>query len=752
MNNKRFGKLIRGMINAVAAFDGKQAVIIEEEIGELLGLAFTTIQGYKQGRVPEGWHPIEVLAEFGVQRANLNRIWLRRLLESVRYYDIQRLLDRLTPTSGIVSPLPRMQDNLPAPTYSHFIMRPEAYRHVVEGLNQRSALLVIISMGGMGKSSLALEVAKRCIGQGEGPYLEGEAPPIFNTAVWVSGHDQPAAIGLTDVLDTVAMTLGYPGLTRFSLRERQHELGQILRQQRVLIIVDSLEASSDPALLDWLLRLPEPSKAIVTTRVYRREFQRGAWMVEIDGMCDSEAYELISQTVRRLRIGTPHPDITQRLWTMTGGNPKAIEMALGHVRYTGQPLTNVLNTLFVAQGELFDALFAQSWTILEPAARAILITATLFIGSAPADALINIANSVHPSNDALQKLTELSLIEIVHSSDVEEVVRYTLHPLTRSFIASKLADDRATEYAIRERWLAWCSSYAQSLGGYAINNIDRLSQIDPQEPTFFAAIGWAMEHQHYAEAITLIQALEFYYYVRALWGKKLTLHHWYIDAAYALGDGDLEIAALALQIQMLSQQGSLEEAQHYLPRLYTLAEAGPLSDRAFFSYYHTLGMYRLACGESAEAQHCWEHLLATAERLAGHMQVGAHHWLARSLLAEGKSAEARNHFETALTIARSQGFGRLIGRNQLSLALLEIAEDNLDQAEQRLIESQQLTLTNDWEQHARLLWALARLASRRGLRDDAVTQYQQAHTLLERMGLARESIEVAAELNTDLAG
>jgi tetratricopeptide (TPR) repeat protein len=733
------------MMNAVAAFEGRRAELVEAEIGEIAGLAQATIQGYKHGRVPESMRTIKALAEFGVRRAYLSRTWLQRLLDSARYPDAQQLIELLFPPGDTARRPPQARDNLPAPTFSRFVMRPEAYQQLVEGLGQRTALVVITGMGGMGKTSLALEVARRCVGPGQ-PAAQDAAPPAFDAAVWVSGHDQPAPLSLAHVLDAAALTLGYPGLTQLDLRQRQHEVSQILRQQRVLIVADGFEGSDDLALLSWLLRLPEPSKAIISTRRYQREFQSGAWLVELGGMAEAEAHELIAQAARRLNLSPLAPETARRLQAISGGNPKAIELALGHIRHTGQPLAQALDVLFQPQGELCDTLFARSWDLLEPIERAILLAAALFTGGAPPEALASVAGGAGAAMAAaLQRLADLSLIEIALAGDGAGEARYALHPLTRSFVAARMPEHAEGARAARERWLSWCGAFAHSAGGYAIDNLDQFERLDREEPTLFAAAGWAMEHARHAEAIGLIQDLEFYYYVRALWGKKQILHGWYIDAARALGDGGLEIAALALQIQLLSQQGRLDEAAPYLARLRALAAAEPLASPSRFNYHHTLGMYYLASADLAAARACWAQLLAADPPLASHMRAGAHHWLARCLAAMGEQQPARDQFAAALAIAQREGLGRLIGRNQLSLALLDIAVGELEQAELRLGASQEHTRAGDWEQHARLRWAQARLAARRGLREDAAGHYAEAHALLERMGLAREGAEVAGE-------
>ncbi|NTV62596.1 MAG: hypothetical protein HGA65_03535 [Oscillochloris sp.] len=743
MTNERFGRLVSGMINAAAAFSGKNARHIEEEIAERVCLSPLTIQGYKGGRIPKEQRTIEVLAEFGVKYAYLNREWLQRLLASVHYYNPQPLLEQLAPLPNVSPHVPPACDNLPAPDYSSFIMRPQAYTQLVEGLNQRTALVVILSMGGMGKSSLALEVAKRCIRQGA-PLAQDHTLPAFDTAVWVAAHEQAGGLSLSQLLDTIALTLGHPGVTRLEIRARAHAVGQLLRQQHVLIIVDGAEASSDHSVLNWLLRLPEPSKALVTTRIYRQEFQCGAWLVELTGMSEVEAQELVDQTLQRLHMRPIAPEVVSRLWELSGGNPKAIEMALGQARHTGRPLAQIIDTLLLAQGELFETLFACSWGLLGSVPRTILAAAALFVGSSSCEALLSVSGVDEAAClSALQKLSDLSLIERVQSDDAAKGARYALHPLTRSFVSTKGADD--PDSASREHWLTWCLSFASSNGGYVLDDLDRLSHLDSEEPTLFAATGWAMQQGRYTEAIRLVLALEFYYYVRAIWGKKLTLHRWYIEAARQLGDSEREIAALALHIQLLSQQGQLAEVANDILRLHALAEQGQLAGETSFNYHHTLGIYAFSSGDPVAARSHWEALLGDPT-LVNHMRVGAHHWLGRCLRAEGDQRAAHEHFTAALEIARRHDFRRLIARNQIALARLAITAGDIGLATQYLAESQQLTVPNDCEQLAHLHAALGQLAAACGQSAEARAHYIQARSLLERMGLAHESTEVEAEL------
>src|SRR5436853_78089 len=119
--------------------------------------------------------------------------------------------------------------------------------------------------------------------------LQDEGAPRFDEVVWVSDKDRPGTTNLSIVLDEIARTLDYPGFTQFAHDEKLYEVGQLLKRQRVLVVVDNFETITDGALLAWLLRLPEPSKVLVTSREYSRAFRNSTVVVDLHGMREAEA-------------------------------------------------------------------------------------------------------------------------------------------------------------------------------------------------------------------------------------------------------------------------------------------------------------------------------------------------------------------------------------------------------------------------------------------------------------------------------
>lgn len=240
--SEAFGRLLKAGIGSIASCEGKKAPLVEEELGALAGVSGDTIQRYKSGALPPDPRTVQILAEAAVQRGFLGREWLQRFLHAARFPVPERLLDELCPAPQARPQAERVYHNLPAPTYSQFVMREQAFAEIADGLGRRSAMVVIVGLGGNGKTSIAREIAA-CALQDDGTV------PRFDAVVWVSDKDRPGTTNLSLLLDEIARTLDYPGFTQFSFDEKRREVEQLLRRRRVLLVVDNFETVTDGALV-----------------------------------------------------------------------------------------------------------------------------------------------------------------------------------------------------------------------------------------------------------------------------------------------------------------------------------------------------------------------------------------------------------------------------------------------------------------------------------------------------------------------
>ena len=76
-----FGRLLKAGISSISHLEGKTAPIVEDDLGEQIGVVGYTIQRYKAGNLPSDNRTVQILATACVQRGLLNRLWLERFLQ-----------------------------------------------------------------------------------------------------------------------------------------------------------------------------------------------------------------------------------------------------------------------------------------------------------------------------------------------------------------------------------------------------------------------------------------------------------------------------------------------------------------------------------------------------------------------------------------------------------------------------------------------------------------------------------------------
>jgi hypothetical protein len=433
---------------------------------------------------------------------------------AARYPFADKLLDQLKPIGPARPRPPRVYENLPAPTYSQFVMREQAFAEVTDGLSKRTAAVLIVGLGGNGKTSLAREVAARCL-QGDGDV------PQFDAVVWISDKDRPGTTNLSLLLDVIARTLDYPGFTQFEHEEKRHEVEQLLRRQRVLVIVDNFETLTDGALVTWLLNLPEPSKALITSREKHRSLW-GSWLAELRGMSEAEAQSLIHQRLRMLQLDklVKNPIEFELLVTVTGGNPKAIEIALGLIKHEHRPLQQVVDDLYGARGEIFDDLFTRAWVLLNEDMRRVLLVMTFFPASASSEALAATSDvQAFTFEGAVERLVDLALMD-QQRTDLASTPGYTLHPLVRAFASARLVEQGTFAENARKRWTQWMITLVSNVG-YCWQDLSKLGVLDPELENIDAVMRWAAANRMYLQTIEIGKGVDYYYHVRGYWAKKL---------------------------------------------------------------------------------------------------------------------------------------------------------------------------------------------------------------------------------------
>jgi len=110
-----FGRLLKMAVNGIATYEGTTAALIEQDLGQQIGLSAAAIQRYKAGHLPPEARTIQLLAAAAVQRGHLDAVWLREFLQAAQYRAEDALIEQLCPPTTAPPAAPPVAVTLPAP-------------------------------------------------------------------------------------------------------------------------------------------------------------------------------------------------------------------------------------------------------------------------------------------------------------------------------------------------------------------------------------------------------------------------------------------------------------------------------------------------------------------------------------------------------------------------------------------------------------------------------------------------------------
>jgi len=462
--------------------------------------------------------------------------------------------------------LPEIYSNLPSRT--EFIGRKKEMERIKAALSSRYFLICIDGIGGIGKTSLALEVIHECLRFSKGEITieqeqQGEvAIPKFDGFIWTSAKDRE--LRLNDILDAIARTLDWPGIAQQPYLEKIESVRKLLQTKPYLLIVDNFETITDEAVRDFLLKIPEPSKVLITSREQKLP---QAWAVSIKGLEQDEALALIRNEGQRLGLKSVEEaddTVLLRLYQATGGAPLAIKWSVGQIKQKGQSLDTVLAALHDAKGDIFEEVFARSWSLLTEDAQKVLMVMPIFASSASRDA-IEAASDVHhfALDEALGQLVQMWLVEVTDELETAKR-RYSVHPLTRAFGNSRLV----TAIDWREKAMERIAEFMLNLlekNMTLIEDKNRFSTIDVELPNILVSVNWCYEKCYWQRFIEFHVRLDKLLTYGGYYDERIRYGLMQVDAAKKIGEHKIAAeCAVWILGWTYYQQDSLENSVHWL--------------------------------------------------------------------------------------------------------------------------------------------------------------------------------------------
>lgn len=420
---------------------------------------------WRQGRVPQLWQsvhgrtpsifmafPFEEFIEARNRGTHHARVPPQHTIRRL-YYSAVELLNEAFPEYDESTSLSKVHDienqdrhNLPR-LEQDFVGRESELRQILEwlSLDSRAWLISLTGVGGVGKSALAIEAARCCLGLSAHPADIDPSSIKFDACVWTSAKRKQLVEGR--VHDRVAVASNLDSISGEILRVAENPRGvhespsiqqverarRVLRSKRVLLIVDNMETIDDNQVLGFLSELPSPSKAIVTDR---RAVQASS-AIQLTEMPSDQAGRLLRKQLVNRGMSLSEDQI-ERLVKRTGGIPLAMMWAIGLMAQTDVGPEAVYRRLADSESwPLLDYMFKESFARATEPAKAVLAACCLPGSPVRGRQLAEwAALGLTDTEDALGELRRAALLRPSRSDGSQGTLDrwYEVLPLTRDFL------------------------------------------------------------------------------------------------------------------------------------------------------------------------------------------------------------------------------------------------------------------------------------------------------------------------------
>ncbi|AFY34372.1 tetratricopeptide repeat protein [Calothrix sp. PCC 7507] len=775
MSNEKISELIRVANTQVFSKTGRKLNNVQECILEQVlegqKLKDIRVTGYSDGTVqrvfcPKLW---ELLSDATGKKARINTVELvlNNLLKHSKFAEPEIVIP---PDPSLIPPqiFPRrLRHNLPAPSCTSFIGREEEITRLLELLSPRHAahLVSVDGIGGVGKTTLVVEAAYRCL---QASY-NNEAflgVPTFDVVIFTSAKRYYlASFGLfpslaprrtlCDIFRQIARMLDELDITGASFEEQLDLIKDALSCQRTLLIVDNLETvENQQDVLAFLYELPPTVKAVITTRE-----QILFVPVRLTSMPEADSLCLIQHEAKEKGVSLNLQDM-QALYKVTGGIPVAISYAIGQLA-NGYSIKEVLTGVSQSTGDVARFCFESSVKLLQgQTAHQLLMALALFPMPALQDALVHVAVqdiSLNIINQDLARLRGLSLVK-------QENHRYSMLPLTREYALAELNAHPDFESAARERWISWYLSFSQQYAGQDAKEWQgQFDGLEAEWQNLQAVIEWCMVAGRYTEMLQLWQNTEAYTHIMGrreshlrYWDDRLTWSAWLIQAAEQRQDWLVAAKMMidrAWTLTTMRKHKQLEEADELFARAWELRHhQEPLCQ---LNLARNIAVLRIQQQRFDEAQ-TWlmqsmelleQTELPEQQRLRTLTQI--RYYQGEILFKRGEYEEAKVLFLEALEYAQKINWQRAISCTQNWLADIAIKQGGLDEAQRLLSEGLRVAEINgDKTRLAFCQRSLSSLARAQGNLPEAHSWAIAALDNFERLGMLPEAEETQILLQT----
>ncbi|MGF1505349.1 MAG: AAA family ATPase [Anaerolineae bacterium] len=293
------------------------------------------------------------------------------------------------------------------------------------------AVTALTAPGGMGKTTIAREVAAHLLQH-----------HVFDEFAWLTLH---SPVTEAELLNQLAVQLGFLHLFDAALEERKHALRILLAQRRALIVIDNADYLTMP--LVRLVNLVGGGHVLLTSRHRPDDTDISLTNYPIPPPSFGAFHAMIADHIRQLRLPRLSDDTLRDIYDAAEGNilvGKALASHLGlHAAHTVN-----LGTLQANDGQgLLSFLFEDTWQQLPEDAQLVALSLRLLAAEPIDEETLSKVSGLHADSvaRALKALDKQLVLR------VDEPGLFTLHPLFEEYLGQLAGQNTAEVEAIIER-------------------------------------------------------------------------------------------------------------------------------------------------------------------------------------------------------------------------------------------------------------------------------------------------------------